>query len=477
MRQMPLAVGQIVADRYRVERVLGHGGMGVVVAARHIELDEVFALKVMTPQAFESPESVERFMREARTTAKLKSVHAVKVVDTGRLHDGAPFLAMEYLQGRDLERELAARGPLPVAEAAGYMMQACDVLAEAHALGIVHRDLKPANLFLTRLPNGSTCVKVLDFGIAKNEQAQGPRMTQTSSVFGTPLYMSPEQMRSSKSADPRSDIWSLGVVLYELCTGAVPYDGESMTALVAIVMTELPIPPSRRRPGIGADVEAVIMRCLERDPARRYPTAAALAQALEPIARHPRAAHPELPDASWVHRNTAAGPALATDQWPTAPLQPFAAPQAGPSWGNAGTQSSLTTNASAARARRAVPFAVGAAVIAIASGIGAFLVLRGNGSPPHGTAAAVDAAASTSGAPSVFPAATPPPSAEVAPATASATPGPSGTASAPAASALPSAASGQATGTPRPGSGATAKPAAKPSSQPTANPSGRGGFL
>jgi serine/threonine-protein kinase len=350
VRQMPLAVGQVVADRYRVERVLGHGGMGIVVAARHIELDEVFALKVMTAEAFESPESVERFIREARTTAKLKSTHAVKVVDTGRLHDGAPFLAMEYLQGRDLEKELAARGPLPAAEAAGYLMQACDVLQEAHGLGIVHRDIKPANIFLARLPNGSVCVKVLDFGIAKSDHAQGPRMTQTASVFGTPLYMSPEQMRSSKSADPRSDIWSLGVVLYELCTGAVPYDGESMTALVALVMTELPVPPSRRRAGIGADLEGVIMRCLQRDPAYRYPTAAALAQALAPIAQGYRTAQPSFPDASWApHRGAPSGPVPFTQPWSAASSPPGVghAPSVpgatGPAWTNAGTQSALTT--------------------------------------------------------------------------------------------------------------------------------------
>jgi hypothetical protein len=281
----PLVPGQIVAERYRVERIIGRGGMGVVAAVRHVTLGELFALKVLTAAAFENAASVERFVREAQTTARLKSPHALRISDAGRLPDGAPYLVMEYLEGRDLEQELDARGPLPAAEAATYVMQACDVLAEAHAQGIVHRDIKSANLFLTRLPNGAPCIKVLDFGIALHaDPVKGQRMTSTTAVFGTPLYMSPEQMRSSKLVDPRADIWSLGVVLYELCLGGVPFDASTMTELVTKVLTDTPTFPAMVRPGMCKEIEPIILRCLERDPAKRYPSAAALSQALAPIA-------------------------------------------------------------------------------------------------------------------------------------------------------------------------------------------------
>ncbi len=293
MEQEPIAPGQIIADRYRVERILGRGGMGVVAAARHVALDETFAVKVLTPEAFENAASVERFVREARTAARLKSPHAVRVSDAGTLPNGAPYLVMEHLQGRDLEQELDARGPLPAAEAAAYVMQACEVLGEAHALGIVHRDIKSANLFLTRLPNGAPCIKVLDFGIAlQADSLTGQRMTKTTAVFGTPLYMSPEQMKSAKLVDARSDIWSLGVVLYELCMGGVPFDATTMPELVTRVLTETPSFPPALRPGMSREIEPIILCCLERDPARRYPSAAALAQALAPIAAGAAAAPP-----------------------------------------------------------------------------------------------------------------------------------------------------------------------------------------
>jgi serine/threonine-protein kinase len=218
---------------------------------------------------------------------------------------------MEYLQGRDLERELHARRTLPVAEIAAYSIQACDVLSEAHAAGVVHRDLKPANLFLTRLPNGTNCIKVLDFGIAKQSEAgRASSMTQTTSVFGTPLYMSPEQMKSAKSVDARSDIWSLGVVIYELATGALPYDAESMTALVAKVMTEPPVPLRVRQPALPPAFEQVVSRCLERDPARRFSSAAELAAALAPFTGFTasRGSIPDLGSQGYGPASAATGP-------------------------------------------------------------------------------------------------------------------------------------------------------------------------
>ncbi|MEZ4295353.1 MAG: serine/threonine-protein kinase [Polyangiaceae bacterium] len=429
MSHSSLAVGQVVAGRYRVERILGRGGMGEVAAVRHLELEETFALKVMTPEAFASQEAVERFIREARTSARLRSMHAVKVVDTGRLSGGAPFLVMEYLAGRDLERELAARGPLPVAEVAAYMIQACDVLSEAHASGIVHRDLKPANLFLTRLPNGAPCVKVLDFGIAKQSDPNwGSSMTQTTSVFGTPLYMSPEQMKSAKQVDGRSDLWSLGVVMYELLCRALPYDAESMTALVAKVMTEPPVPLGARRGGLPPGFEPVVMRCLEREPARRYQTAAELAATLAPYASAAavpptfRGSSPDLLAGSGGFAAYGAAGVAGAAGMPVVGAM------------TAGTQMSLTsqTGRAALRARSRTGLFVVATGLGLLAAVGVAFALRGGDSassgdnaPPVEPAAMGSTGVAETSTPLVLPAPEPPAAATAAPepqATASAAP-------------------------------------------------------
>ena len=207
--QSPVAVGDVLLGKYRVERVLGQGGMGVVVAARHLELGELFAIKFLLPAALVHPQAVERFVREARASARLKGEHVAKVQDVGRTPDGLPYMILEYLAGKDLKDTVQERGPLPVQEAATYVLQACEAVAEAHGLNIVHRDIKPANLFLTRRPNGSPCVKVLDFGISKQLDPERPEqhgLTKTGMLLGSPYYMSPEQMMRTKEADPRSDI-------------------------------------------------------------------------------------------------------------------------------------------------------------------------------------------------------------------------------------------------------------------------------
>src|SRR5262245_30625239 len=220
----PVQAGEIIARKYRIERVLGAGGMGVVVVARHIHLDGLVAIKLLRAEVGKDEKVVERFMREARMAAKIKSEHVARVSDVDILDSGEPYIVMEYLRGRDLASFAAASGPLDVEEAVDYVLQACDAIAEAHARGIVHRDLKPANLFLSQRPNGSLCVKVLDFGISKlSEQARVQQdVTSTSTVLGSPMYMSPEQMRSSREVDGRTDIWSLGVTLYQLVTGELP---------------------------------------------------------------------------------------------------------------------------------------------------------------------------------------------------------------------------------------------------------------
>ncbi len=295
VQDIPVKEGDVVAGKYRVERVLGVGGMGVVVAAIHLHLDQRVALKFVRPEAAENAQAVERFMREARAAARLKSEHVAKVHDVALLESGMPYLVMEYLEGADLGRVLAEQGPLSIESAADYVIQACEAVAEAHAIGIVHRDIKPQNLFLTRRLGGAPMVKVLDFGISKIAAVIGARLTQTASVMGSPLYMAPEQMRSARNVDPRADIWALGVVLYELLTGRVPFDAETMTELCLKVVQDAPVPPETLRFDLPPALRAIIARCLEKDPTRRFAEAGELAAALEPfapIASRPRAESP-----------------------------------------------------------------------------------------------------------------------------------------------------------------------------------------
>ncbi|MFO0548491.1 MAG: protein kinase [Polyangiaceae bacterium] len=287
---LPVNVGDTLLGKYQVERIVGAGGMGAVVAVRHIELGELYAMKFMLPAVAENKVSLERFMREARAAAKLTSEHVTKVHDVGRLESGAPYMLMEHLKGQDLEKLLDKQGPVPAKVAARYVMQACDGIAEAHELGIVHRDLKPANLFLTRRANGTDCIKVLDFGISKSVAgADAQSMTRTTSVMGSPYYMSPEQMRSSKNVDFRTDIWSLGVILYQLTTGRVPFPGESITEVCSGVLTSDPPPIIEVLPGIPAELDAIVRRCLEKQAEERYGSARELAAALEALEQSPPA--------------------------------------------------------------------------------------------------------------------------------------------------------------------------------------------
>jgi serine/threonine-protein kinase len=280
--------GDVLAGKYRVERVIGAGGMGVVVAARHLQLDDLVALKLLLPQALQSAEAVARFAREARAAVKIKGEHVARVLDVGELESGAPFMVMEYLEGRDLAAMVEKDGPLPIDLAVELVLQACVALAEAHALGIVHRDLKPANLFCVRGADGLPSVKVLDFGISKLTGAEGPAaptsITKTQTTMGTPVYMSPEQMRSARDVDARADIWAMGVVLYELVAGHAPFQADTVMALTIKVYNEPP--PSLRglRPEAPPELERVILRCLEKDAAGRYPDVGELARALAPFA-------------------------------------------------------------------------------------------------------------------------------------------------------------------------------------------------
>ncbi|WP_437933169.1 serine/threonine-protein kinase [Sorangium sp. So ce341] len=277
--------GQVIAGKYRVDRVIGIGGMGVVVAATHLQLEEQVAIKLLLPAAAHSRTLAERFVREARAAVKVKSEHVARVTDVGTLESGTPYMVMEYLSGSDLADALRAGGPMPPQIAVEYVLQACEALAEAHAAGIVHRDLKPANLFLTRRADGSPCVKVLDFGISKVATGGAdPRITDTTAVMGSPLYMSPEQLKSARDVDARTDIWSLGVILFELLAGAPPFDGATMPQLCVAIMQGIPRPLASFRPDVPPALEAVIQRCLEKLPERRFRDVGALAEALAPFA-------------------------------------------------------------------------------------------------------------------------------------------------------------------------------------------------
>ena len=285
---MPAAVGSVISSKYEVVRVLGQGAMGVVVAARHIELDEIVAIKFIHPDMHSVPDIVSRFAREAKACARLGSEHIAKVMDVGVTPEIGPYIVMEYLEGQDLGSLLRERGAQSIRRVCEYVMQACEALALAHAAGIIHRDIKPDNLFLARRGN-MDIVKVLDFGISKAPLAGRVfggdlKSTETACLMGTPLYMSPEQIRATHEVDHRSDIWSLGVVLFELLTGRTAFAGETVTQVCALVL-EGPAPRLVDHcRGAPAALAAVIERCLMKDPAHRYQHAADLAHALLPLA-------------------------------------------------------------------------------------------------------------------------------------------------------------------------------------------------
>ena len=279
-----VAVGDVVAGKYLVERILGAGGMAFVLSARHIDLDESFALKFLNQELLSEGVVVERFMREARAACKIRSEHVARVHDVGT-HEGAPFIVMEHLVGRDLATVVEEEGGLRLEDAVEYVLQTCEALAAAHALGIVHRDIKPENLFLVER-DGVPSVKLLDFGISKTGLARGDassRLTGSLSL-GTPCYMSPEQIRASASADARSDIWSLGVVLYELLTGTQAFQAETVTEMCAAVLESEPAPVTRLRPEVPSGLAAVVARAMEKDAARRFSDVGELATALFPFA-------------------------------------------------------------------------------------------------------------------------------------------------------------------------------------------------
>jgi len=372
-----------VAGKYVVERMIGSGGMGVVVAARHLQLGERVALKFLLG-AGDEPGSehpfAARFLREAQLAVRIKSSHVARVLDVGTLEDGAPYMVMELLEGVDLDRLLRNEGPVALDVAADYLLQACEAVAEAHSLGIVHRDLKPANLFLTRHPDGSPLVKVLDFGISKLlAEFRGPAdrsLTHVDDLLGSPQYMAPEQMRDPRGVDTRCDIFSLGSILYKLLTGHSAFEGSNPATVMALVLSEPPTPPREHRPEIPPALEALVLGCLEKDPADRVQRVEDLARGLVPFAtRRPR------------------------QQWGDSVQVALPSPPAEPPTMHAITLSSpsLSPTAGALRRRRVLVVAGVAASLTI---LGTGLALLGWGAPatPSAPRPATSVAASEAGA-------------------------------------------------------------------------------
>jgi len=274
------------AGKYAIERVLGQGGMGTVVAARHTRVGQRVAIKVLSSALREYPELVARFEREARAAGSLSSPHAVRVFDIDTTEDGTPFIVMELLDGRDLADIVDKEGPFAVSRAVALVREACEAIAEAHRLGIIHRDIKPSNLFLANV-DGKEMVKVLDFGIAKHAKSKEASITTAVAPLGTPQYMSPEQVRCAKDVDVRTDVWSLGVTLYELLVGRTPFAHDSASACIASIAAD-PVPDPRTfRKDLPADIAEILMRALEKNPAHRFPSVESFVDALSSFVEQP----------------------------------------------------------------------------------------------------------------------------------------------------------------------------------------------
>ncbi len=376
--------GKILVGKYRIERVLGKGGMGVVVLATHVELEDRFAIKILIGEL--DADAQQRFLREARAAAQIKSEHIARVIDVGTLPEGVPFMVMEFLEGTDLAGLIDQRGALPIEETVELMLQACTGLTEAHARDFVHRDIKPANLFVATASDGRRVVKLLDFGISKANAPGQVTLTSTRAVLGTPAYMAPEQWRSAKDADVRSDIWSIGIVLHELLSGKRPFQGESVTEMCAAVLTEDPSPLAISVPAL----EKVVARCLEKEPEDRYQRIPELARDLAAFAADPDAAN-ELVDrmdrvagrqsSPSIPRTSLSTPTPPSTHPPDAPLR-----RPAPTPGLRDTEPSLAVASIASTTvrrkvpRRTLALAIGAA--AVLAGAGTYAVTRSSGTTP-----------------------------------------------------------------------------------------------
>lgn len=385
--------GEVLAGKYRVERVLGKGGMGVVVAATHLQLGLRVAIKFLLEDA--SKETVSRFIREARAAVRLKSEHAARVLDVGDLPDGAPYMVMEYLEGNDLSHLVRSQGALPTAEAVLYVLHTCEAMAEAHSIGIIHRDLKPANLFLTRGADGALTIKVLDFGISKtltgSDAVAMQTLTDPNAPIGSPQYMAPEQIVDGRSVDARADLWALGVILYELLSGQPPFDAASISHLFVKILHEPQRPLSEMRPDLPEALVGVIAACLTKDPGLRVASCAELRRLLLPFAS-------ERMRARLANAHDAEGEGEA----PIA-SSPRAAFNSVPA--SASTDAFRATELQGeARGRGSKPGLVAAAALVLAAAA-VFAALRtGSAPPPGGGPTVATTAAASTPPPSVMPA-------------------------------------------------------------------------
>ncbi len=480
--------GDILLGKYRVEDVIGIGGMGRVVRATHLYLHQPVAIKILLPVLAESTPTVERFLREAQSTVKLRNEHIARVMDVGTMPDGVPFMVMEFLDGFDLNQILRHHGPQLAQPVVDLVLQACEGISEAHALGIIHRDIKPSNFFITRRADGSNLLKILDFGISKTP-AGVSELTGTQTVVGTPTYMAPEQMRTARSTDPRSDIWSMGVVMYQMLVGRPPFEAETYAELVLKVGTEPPTPMFGVQ--LPAGLDAIVMRCLEKDPNNRIQNVGDLARMLAPYASDPLSAQQSAERATRILTQPRDRMSLSSVSVGMGSggmgLTPSPTPH---SWnkssvGGASGQVGMSgvSSTRVTRGGRGVVIAAVAA-LCIGAGVGGFVIATSMGKSTAAPTSEVAPAKQPVAATPTPPPATPTPT----PAAAPTTPAPTLAPTIPAGSAAPVAAAGSAATSsksveaglaakPLPAAKPVAKPAAKPTTKPVAKPKPADGGL
>jgi serine/threonine-protein kinase len=389
--------GQVLDGKYRLTRLLGKGGMGAVYRGEHVIIGKQVAVKFLHAEFAGNTEVVKRFYREAQAAAAIGHDGIIDVSDVGTSSLGDPYLVMEYLEGESLADMLTRCGPLGVGAACGIMEPALQALHAAHSKGIVHRDLKPENLFLVHQQGAPPKIKIIDFGISKfAESGGGEKLTQTGSVMGTPVYMSPEQARGAADLDHRADLYSMGVILYEMLTGRLPFEGGNFTEIIINILTAAPRPPAEAFPGFPAEAEPVVLRALEKDPARRFATAldfiGALAQLSEYEKRQSKLTHV----ASQIKKTTFAGGSLGT-QMPSDSSAPVGADVLAQMAARSGTPSGWAgTRPERPRGRGRTLLVVGlAAGIVSLAGVVALVLLLGRGGdrPPQPMPGLIPAAA------------------------------------------------------------------------------------
>ncbi len=439
---MELTPGLVIADRFRLAKPLGQGGMGAVWLADHITLQVPCAVKFMRPEVAENASLRARFEREAVAAAQLRSPNVVQILDHG-VWEGSPYIAMEYLEGEDLDQRLQRRGRLTPEETLAVVAQVARALNKAHAAGLVHRDLKPPNIFLTR-DDDREIVKVLDFGVAKTTTPDTKGETKTGSIVGTPYYMSPEQAQGTKAVDLRTDLWALGVVTYQCLTGALPFESDAFGDLVLKIVVE-PIPVPSQVAAVPPGFDAWFARALQRDVGARFQTAKELAEALMDALGLRGVA---------IDGLVRPGPAGASDPppplVPVTPANPITPTNQRAAQARSLAAGAVSTGDKAPAERSRTLLTAGLAVAAIV-GVGAFVALRGGPAPPTNEPAVAAPTAPPAPAPTPVQPASPPSTTPTASAAPSATPEPTAAKSA---DAVPTAAA------------ATASPASPASSGP-----------